>query len=152
MAKASRRPILAGLLGMCITLAAGCAHADTSPIGNWFTEDEGGVVQVRPCGTDVLCGYIEGLRDVQPDGSPPRNFAGEPQCHLLLLKDLRFHKEDGRWHGSVTNPEDGRVYKAEVWVPADGRFRLHGYLAVPLLGSTQIWRPFAGKIDKDCHF
>jgi uncharacterized protein (DUF2147 family) len=120
------------------------------PTGLWFTEDHGGVVQISTCG-EKLCGTIVGLTP-NPQGVMPRDVHGDPQCHLPLLRDLRLHEDDGRWHGTVTNPEDGKVYDAEVWVPSDGKMRLRGYVGVPLLGSTQTWPPFNGKLQADCRF
>ncbi len=124
------------------------ATQGVAPIGLWYTPDHGGVVQIGPCGAD-LCGTIVGLTP-SPQGSLPRDVHGEPQCHLALLSKLHL-RDDGRWHGTVRNPEDGQVYDAEVWVP-DGNMRLRGYLGVPLLGQTQTWEPFTGALQPDCRF
>jgi uncharacterized protein (DUF2147 family) len=138
------KPILL-VLGLCLHVSA--ALAATDPQGIWFTEDKGGVVQVQPCG-QALCGVIVGLTP-SPNGDLPRDFQGAPQCHRVLLRDLRL-EEDGRWHGTVTNPEDGRTYSAEVWVAQDGNMRLRGYIGLPLLGSTQVWPPFDAHVQADC--
>ena len=120
------------------------------PVGRWKTEDGGGIIQVQACGP-VLCGVIVGLSDWPVNGDVKRDWLGRPQCHSVLLADLKLH-DDGRWHGTVTNPENGRIYSAEVWVPADGRLRLRGYVGLPLLGSTQIWPPYRAAVQADCHF
>lgn len=137
-----------------LILAAGWAGALRAgearvPTGLWLTEDRGGVVRVEPCGA-ALCGVIVGLSDFPPSGVK-LDVHGRSQCHLTLLAGLR-PQEDGRWHGTVTNPEDGRTYSAEVWVPADGTLRLRGYVGLPLFGSTQLWPPYAGKLRDDCRF
>jgi uncharacterized protein (DUF2147 family) len=119
------------------------------PTGLWFTPDHGGVVQIRPCGDD-LCGVIVGVT-ASPTGAMPRDVSGEPQCHLTLLRDLRL-RDDGRWHGTVRNPEDGQVYDAEIWLPEDGMMRLRGYVGVSLLGETQSWQRFNGAVQPDCRF
>lgn len=119
-------------------------------IGRWKTEDGGGVIQVQACG-QLLCGVIVGLSDWPANGDVKRDWLGRPQCHSTLLAGLRL-QDDGRWHGTVTNPEDGRVYSAELWVPADGRLRLRGYVGLPLFGSTQIWPPYRATVQPDCHF
>jgi uncharacterized protein (DUF2147 family) len=107
------------------------------------------VVQIRACGDD-LCGVIVGVT-ASPTGEMPRDVSGEPQCHLTLLRDLRL-RDDGRWHGTVRNPEDGQVYEAEIWLPDDGVMRLRGYVGVPLLGTTQSWQRFSGAVQPDCKF
>jgi uncharacterized protein (DUF2147 family) len=119
------------------------------PTGLWLTEDRGGIVRVEPCG-GALCGVIVGLSDFPPSGVK-LDVHGRSQCHLTLLAGLRL-QDDGRWHGTVTNPEDGRTYSAEVWVPADGILRLRGYVGLPLFGSTQLWPPYTGRLRDDCHF
>ena len=136
------------LLGAALIMGSAQAAAARSPVGTWFTEDKGGVVQIRACGAD-LCGIIVGLTP-DPDGRLPRDFQGGPQCRRLLLNDLRAG-DDGRWHGTVTNPQDGRTYDADVWVGDDGKMRLRGYIGIPLLGSTQVWPPFDGHLQPDCH-
>ena len=135
---------------MCIVLAAaGVTTPPRSPVGYWFTEDRKGIVQIRPCG-EVLCGTIVGLL-VWPKDGPPRDFRGHSQCGFPLLAGLR-QGADQRWHGTVTNPEDGRTYSADVWVPQDGMLRLHGYLGLSFLGSTQRWPSSPGGAKPDCHF
>ncbi len=106
-------------------------------------------MQISACGTD-LCGVIVGVT-ASPTGAMPHDISGEPQCHLSLLRDLSL-EEDGRWHGTVRNPEDGKVYDAEIWLPSDGNMRLRGYIGIPLLGSTQSWQRFTGTVQPDCHF
>jgi uncharacterized protein (DUF2147 family) len=138
------------LLAAALSWTGGAMAAPAPPTGEWYTPDRTGVVRVGPCG-DALCGVIVGLTDWPKDGSVLRDVHGTPQCHLLLLKDLRLH-DDGRWHGSVTNPEDGRTYDAEVWLGPDGAMRLRGYIGLEIFGSTQRWPAFHGSIANDCHF
>ncbi len=140
--------VLLVILAAALT-PAGAASA-RAPVGYWFTEDLGGIVEVRPCGGDVLCGTIVGLRDWPPSGKR-LDWRGNPQCHFPLLRNLR-PQDDGRWHGTVTNPEDGRTYTAEVWVADDGLMRLRGYIGLPIFGSTQRWRPSPTGAAPDCHY
>lgn len=123
--------------------------APSSPEGTWLTEDGGGVVRIAPCG-DFLCGHIVGLSD-WPKNDVKRDVNGTPQCHMVLLDKLKL-QDDSRWHGTVRNPEDGRVYSAEVWLGQDGAMRLRGYVGLPLFGSTQRWPAYNGAIRPDCHF
>lgn len=119
-----------------------------SPLGLWLTEDRGGVISVQRCDGD-LCGIIVGLSD-WPAHDIKRDWRGLPQCHEVLLAGLRL-RDDGRWHGTVTDPEDGKTYSAEVWVP-DGTLRLRGYIGLPILGSTQRWPRYQGAVRPDCRF
>jgi uncharacterized protein (DUF2147 family) len=138
------------LLACCLAFAGADAAPRGAVDGLWYTEDRGGVISVQPCGP-ALCGIIVGLSDWPANGDVKRDWRGRPQCHSVLLADLVLH-DDARWHGTVTNPEDGKTYSAEVWLPADGVLRLRGYIGLPLLGSTQRWPPFDGQVRPDCHF
>ena len=60
--------------------------------------------------------------------------------------------DDGKLHGTVTDPHDGDVYHATLWVADDGNLHLRGYIGIPLLGSTQTWTHFTGTLRPDCHF
>ncbi len=143
----------ASALAVALLLWAGAARAQAgpprSPVGEWLTEDRGGVVQIRPCG-EALCGTIIGLT-FDPGQTIKLDVHGRSQCHLELLGNLRL-QGDRRWHGTVTNPEDGRTYSAEVWVGPDGVMRLLGYFGLEIFGVTQHWPPFAGTVKPDCRF
>ena len=145
---------MARLVRLLLAAAAALAPAGPAlagaPAGYWFTEDLGGIVQIQSCGEGVLCGTIVGLRD-WPASGKRLDWRGNPQCGFPLLRSLRL-QDDGRWHGTVTNPEDGRTYTAEVWVPGDGVLRLRGYVGLPIFGSTQRWRPSPGGAKADCHY
>lgn len=142
------RYVIAGVL---VVLAARGAAADTpAPLRRWLTEDRGGVIQFEPCGT-FLCGRIVGIAEFAPDGSPPRDVNGHPECGLAIMTDLA-EAEPGVWAGHVTNPETGSVWDVRVRMNPDGRLNVRGYLGIRLLGETQLWTPFDGTVAADCHF
>jgi uncharacterized protein (DUF2147 family) len=136
------------LLGAAATAARAAVQNDV--LGDWLTEDKRGVIRVGPCG-DAFCGVIVGVSDWPANGDVLRDVHGQPQCHLAFIKHLK-PEDDNRLHGTVTNPEDGTTYGAEMWVAGDGALRLRGYLALPILGSTQHWPRFHGDVQPDCHF
>jgi uncharacterized protein (DUF2147 family) len=133
-----------------VPAATGIAYAQPAKglLGEFMTEDRQGVVRIEPCG-NAYCGRVVGISDFPPGGL--RDNHGVPQCQLVILHDLK-PGEDGRRHGTITNPDDGRTYDAIVWIAADGDMRLRGYVGLPLLGSTQHWPRFTGKLSPDCHF
>ncbi len=147
------RTVLA-LVACCLALpaarAAGQAPVIAQTAGDWLTEDHRGVVHIGQCGR-VICGVIMAQSDFRPDGSSMLDPEGHPQCHLAIIRNMVVG-DDGRLHGTVTDPRDGTTYNAQLWLGDDGALRLRGYLGVPLLGSTQRWERYAGKVTADCHF
>ena len=136
------------LAGAPAAQAAPSVGADTA--GNWFTEDHDGVIHVGPCGA-AYCGTVVGVSDWQKDGSAPVDVHGRSQCQLVIIKHMVMG-DDGRRHGTVTDPTDGKTYDAQLWVGDDGALRLRGYIGLPILGSTQRWEKFGGHLKPDCHF
>jgi uncharacterized protein (DUF2147 family) len=143
---AARRGIgvlLVLLLGLLPTGATAATIA-----GLWLTEDGDGVIKIEPCGAD-LCGLIAGIGIFSPDGSPPKDIDGRSQCGLEIIHALARDESD-RWYGTITNPEDGRVYRVRLALDDGGRLRLRGYLGIPLFGATQIWTAYAGTLTAGC--
>jgi uncharacterized protein (DUF2147 family) len=145
----AQKDLFAFLLAVPLVSATGRNPA-LSPTGDWFTEGRDGVITIAPCG-DAMCGEISGVSTFAADGGPPRASNGASECHLRIIHNMRLG-DDGIYNGTITDPRDGDVYQAELWRAADGTLRLRGYIAIPLLGSTQTWTRFAGKRSKDCHF
>jgi uncharacterized protein (DUF2147 family) len=120
-----------------------------NPVGVWLTEGGHGVIRIQPC-EQGLCGTIVGI-DRKPGDPMPTDHAGHPQCGLTILKtsaDIR----SGISMGQITDPRDGKTYSAQLWVDGTGKLHLRGYIGVPLLGKTQVWRPFTGQLSEDCRF
>jgi uncharacterized protein (DUF2147 family) len=59
----------------------------------------------------------------------------KPIVGLVILKDLS-PSGDRYKGGSITDPEDGKVYKSELWIE-DGKLKVRGYLG-PFY-RTQTW-------------
>ena len=120
-----------------------------SPIGQWLTEDHGGVIDIAPCG-GALCGRIVGMSEpVEANGKPKTDNQGRPKCGLTILHQT-VQTEPGEWAGKITNPDDGSDWNCVLSVDAAGRLHLRGYVLLPVLGQTQIWTPYAGRIGAEC--
>jgi uncharacterized protein (DUF2147 family) len=131
-----------------VSLRAEGASFD-NPVGTWLTEDGRGVVRIAPC-VNGVCGAIVGI-DQMPGEAILKDVAGRSRCGLPILTGSAQSK-DGVTEGLITDPRDGRTYNVRLWVDGDGRLHVHGYLGIPLLGQTQIWRSFSGHIADGCRF
>jgi uncharacterized protein (DUF2147 family) len=138
--------LIAAIFGVWLSAFAAAAPS-ASPVGTWLTESGHGVVQIAECG-DVLCGRIVGI-DRDPGSPMPTDVNGRPQCGLTIISNEK-PDADGTWLGEVTNPRDGATYQAKLWVDSNGNLHLRGFIGIPLLGSTQVWRPFTGRLTGEC--
>jgi uncharacterized protein (DUF2147 family) len=143
----THRKLLAVTASCLLSLAAASAGTwATEPsdaIGTWLTQDGRGVVRIEPC-AQGLCGIIVGIARM-PGEPMPTDSTERPQCGLVIFTGTG-RMEDNTTAGRITDPRDGRTYQADLWRDEAGGLHLRGYIGVPLLGATQVWRPFSGRI------
>jgi hypothetical protein len=134
------------LTAAMILLGAGLVAAGESPVGRWKTVDEKtgktrSVVEVYEQG-GKLFGRIASIPEpLDKDGRPKvcAKCVGadkdKPIIGLVIIKDLA---PDGERYkgGTILDPEDGKVYKAQVWVE-DGALKVRGYVGI--FFRTQTW-------------
>ena len=133
---------------LMVVLPYSGALAAASPEGVWLTQDHDGIVGVEPC-DGKLCARIDGFMLDHADDRTPVDYRGVSQCHLPLITDAE-QVEANLWKGHIINPRNGSVYHVELHVDNDGNLALRGYIGVPLLGQTQIWTRYDGKVPEDC--
>ena len=107
---------------MLLAGQAAAASPGGALLGQWMTEDRAGVVKIEPCGA-AYCGRVVGVSDFPPGGL--RDIHGAPQCGLVIIKDL-VPTDDGRRHGTITNPDDGKTYDTILWVAGGRRYAAAG--------------------------
>jgi uncharacterized protein (DUF2147 family) len=130
-------------------LAVPAAWAQNSPVGLWKTiDDETGKPKslVRITETNgELSGKIEKLfREPSEDQNPKCDKCSgamkeQPVLGMTILTGLK--KDGDSWSGGqVTDPKNGKTYKAKV-TPIDGgkKLEMRGYVGMPMLGRTQTW-------------
>jgi hypothetical protein len=67
----------------------------------------------------------------------------QKNARMMGLTIINGMKRNGLSYkdGSILDPRDGNVYHAEMTLSPDGKtLAVRGYLFVPLLGKTQIWK------------
>jgi uncharacterized protein (DUF2147 family) len=130
------------------------AAAPVPPIaGDWLTEGGTGVIRIAACANSSeggFCGRIVGITR-KPNEPMPRDVHGASQCGLTILT-IDAEPRDDAWFGHVTDPRNGAEYHAELRVNPRGRLLMRGYVAIPLLGQTQVWQRFTGHIGPECRF
>ena len=132
--------VVATLLGALMALAAEPA------VGKWKTvDDKTGKVESEVevyQDSGKLFGKIVSLAEPNDASGQPKRCTkctGEdkdkPIVGLVIIKGLS-PSGDRFKEGTITDPEDGKVYKAEVWTEGD-KLKVRGYLG--MFYKTQTW-------------
>jgi uncharacterized protein (DUF2147 family) len=134
------------LLVAMVFIGALPAAAADSPLGNWSTIDEKSgkaqsTVEVYDQGGKVFAKII-GLNEPNDAQGKPKTCTkcqgsdkDKPIVGLIIVKELSA-SGDRYKGGTIMDPEDGKIYKAEMWVE-DGKLKVRGYLGV--FYRTQTW-------------
>jgi uncharacterized protein (DUF2147 family) len=133
------------LVALTMLIATPVAALDPL-VGKWKTvDDETGKavsdVELYEQGGKVF-GKITGLTEPNDAQGKPKTCSkctgpdkDKPIVGLVIIKDLSA-SGDSYKGGTITDPEDGKVYKAELWTEA-GKLKVRGYLG-PFY-KTQTW-------------
>jgi uncharacterized protein (DUF2147 family) len=127
-------------------IAVNLAFGADSPLGKWNTiDDKTGKVKSEVQLYDQggkLYGKITGLPEPNDAQGKPKVCTAckgadkdQPIVGLVIIKDLAADGERFKG-GTILDPEDGKVYKAEVWTEGD-KLKVRGYLG-PFY-KTQTW-------------
>ena len=136
-------------LALVFVLAELAVAAALTPIGTWKTIDDEthkprALVAVEEHG-GVLSGRIVQLfREPGEDANPlcvdcPGERRNLPVLGMTIL--WNFHQDGDTWTGGeVLDPEEGRIYRANLRLRDEGtRLDVHGYVGISLLGRSQLW-------------
>ena len=134
---------------MVLSLVVGLgslAGAAEAPLGRWKSIDEKtgkpvSEVELYEQG-GKLFGKIVGLTEPTDKEGKAKTCTrctgadkDKPIVGLVIIRDLAL--SDGRYKGgTILDPEDGKVYKAEVWTE-EGKLKVRGYLS--MFYKTQTW-------------
>ena len=133
-------------ISLIVVLDAGSVVAAESPMGNWNTVDEknGKVtsqVEIYEQ-SGKLFGKIVALTEPNDKQGKPKVCIActgadknKPIVGLVILRDLS-PSGDRYTGGTVLDPEDGKIYTAEIWVE-DGKLMVRGYSG--FLYKTRTW-------------
>ena len=141
--------LIAALFGIvaAIGIAASPAAARTaSPLGVWLTEGGKSHIEVYRCGSN-MCGKVVWLNRAPSRGpaldkaNPDPAKRGRPILGMRVLSDLKPTSSPREWTGGQGyDPRDGDSYKVKMTLLEDGRLRVRGYIGIPIIGRSQIWK------------
>jgi len=105
-----------------------------------------GIVQVSVDAAGNLTGRIvggnhPGLKDVNNPDPAARKLELRGQ---VILRNMKYDG-NARWTGgTIYRASNGKTYKCNVTLAADGRLNVRGYIGFSLLGVTQVWTRYTG--------
>jgi uncharacterized protein (DUF2147 family) len=134
------------LVTLAVLFCASLVLAAESPVGKWNTVDEkSGKVTSEVTLYEQggkLFGKITGLPEPNDAQGKPKictpctgDDKDKPVVGLVIIKNLSL-KGDRYKGGTLLDPDDGKIYKGEVWLE-DGKAKVRGYLS--LFYRTQTW-------------
>jgi uncharacterized protein (DUF2147 family) len=71
--------------------------------------------------------------------NPDAALRSRPLIGMNLLDGYQY--KGGKWQGSLYDPESGKTYKSQITLGSDGTLQMRGYIGMPMLGRTAVWKP-----------
>jgi uncharacterized protein (DUF2147 family) len=129
---------------------AATATASPAPgdglLGEWWTEGNQGRVRMTRDkeglyrGTTTCCVHKNDEDNPEIDTKNP-NPALRTRSTVGILIIWKLKYEDGEYvDGHVYNPRDGKSYRIKMTIIDNETVKIRGYMGIPLLGQTQIWK------------
>lgn len=135
---------------LALTLLAGSAWANTSPVGLWRTIDdntkeERSLVRITEA-NGTLSGVVEKIlipaRVDRVCDQCTDERKGQKIQGMTILRGVKHNASNKEiWDGGdILDADNGKIYKVRL-KPIDGgkQLEVRGYIGAPLLGRTQTW-------------
>lgn len=124
--------------------------------GLWVTEDAKSVVCIEkengryrgrilalrfPVYRDGEQPGLDGQAKIDTE-NPDQKLRKRPIIGLEIMDDFSF-AEKGKWEGGwIYDPDNGKTYRCQIHLKADGNLDVRGYVGIPLFGRTTLWEPY----------
>ena len=117
-------------------------------IGEWWTENNEGRIRMTRDrdgsfrGTTTCCVPAKPTRDhpAQDIHNPNPKQRSRSTVGIVLIWKLKYEGDGEYADGYVYNPRDGKTYRIDMAIIDRNTVKIRGYIGIPLLGQSQIWR------------
>jgi uncharacterized protein (DUF2147 family) len=116
-------------------------------IGEWWTEGRQGRIRFQRQKDGTYLGITTCCRHKNDEDNPEFDIhnpdpkkRGRSTVGIVLIWNLKYDGDGEYTDGKVYNPRDGDVYHMKIKVIDQETLKIRGYLGIPLLGQTQIWK------------
>jgi uncharacterized protein (DUF2147 family) len=122
--------------------------------GRWLTEKKDGIIEIFRCSGETLCGRLLWFRikpgDPNQQGldtaNPKPELRHRPLCGLVFMTGFKPTESNSWEDGRVYDTDDGNTYGGTMRLQPDGSLRLRGYIAIPLIGGSEVWTRHTGPV------
>lgn len=144
------------VLAICLStpvLSAAAQSAADKILGTYYISDDQSEEDCKIRIFKTSAGLYEGQiiwvkTPTFKDGSPKRDIMNPdparrntPGDKIKLLFHFRYDAKSDRWvDGEIYDPVHGKTYKSRMWFEKENVLRVRGYIGVPALGRTMIWK------------
>lgn len=128
--------------------AAAANKADQRILGEWWTEGREGRIKFIQARDGTFRGITTCCRPKVPSSENPVKDMHNPNPALreratigiVIIWKLNY-ESDGEYNGGyLYNPRDGNTYRINIKIIDGDTIKIRGYIAIPLLGQSQIWK------------
>jgi uncharacterized protein (DUF2147 family) len=134
---------LVSALALSTALIASAAYARPLEGTTWRTQSGAGTVRIEACATKTCGRILTGTPKAGETGLDFRNPNTALRSRSLIgtniLSNFTRQADESYKGGTIYNPEDGKTYRSELKLKADGRLEVKG--CVGPFCQTQIWTP-----------
>ena len=115
--------------------------------GRWMTANNESIVEIYKDNSLYYGRFVWFADPMNEKGKPLRDDKNpDPAKRNRSLMGMTFMfgfdwDGKGKWtHGRIYNPQDGRTYSAQLQMKEKNLLGLRGYIGLPALGRTEVWK------------
>jgi uncharacterized protein (DUF2147 family) len=123
-------------------------------LGHWYTAEDSAQVHIERV-DGAIVGQLVWLdsptydEEGDPEFGEPRRdrenpdeaLQDRPIIGLGMLKDFTYDEAEAKWTGgTIYDPESGKEYKCQMTLEDPDTLNVRGYIGLPQLGRTEVWR------------
>jgi uncharacterized protein (DUF2147 family) len=123
-------------------------------IGHWYTADDDSQVLISKENGEIG-GKIIWLKSPNYDeegdeefgkpkhdaNNPDEDLQDRPIVGLAMMHGFSYDTDDKNWSGgTIYDPESGKTYKCQMSLGDGDTLDVRGYIGIPQLGRTEVWR------------
>lgn len=141
------------LLTICFIISMMRVNAQSDRIiGVWLTSDKAAKIEIYQRESRFYGKMIWLTPNVDEKGKPLTDSENpDPAKRNRKLEGLEIISglayADGKWKGTIYDPESGKTYKSQIKLVNENTLELTGYVGLPMFGITETWK--RSSHDKD---